>query len=73
MFSIADTIERSAVDHVNILFSMAVQMLEAAARSEVKLPRETQKSLYWWLGKHTQTASQAVEAEIETRGEASVA
>ena len=27
MFSIADTIERAAVDHVNILFSMALQLL----------------------------------------------
>jgi hypothetical protein len=36
MFSIADTIERSAVDHVNVLFSMAVQMLEAAEEAKVK-------------------------------------
>lgn len=72
MFSIADTIERSAVDHVNILFSMAVQMLEAAEEQQVKLKPGIQKELFRWLGKHTQTESQAVEAEIETRGEASV-
>ena len=72
MFSIADTIERSAVDHVNILFSMAVQMLYAAEKAAVKLKPGIQKELYRWLGKHTQTESQAVEAAIETRGEASV-
>jgi nucleoside-triphosphatase THEP1 len=72
MFSIADTIERSAVDHVNILFSMAVQMLEAAEAAEVKLKPGIKKELFRWLGKHTQTESQAVEAAIEARGEASV-
>jgi nucleoside-triphosphatase THEP1 len=71
-FSISDTIERAAVDHVNILFSMALQLLEAAERRQVKLKPGIKKSLYQWLGKHTQTESQAVEAEIETSGEASV-
>lgn len=72
MFSIADTIERSAVDHVNILFLMAVQMLEAAERSQVRLQPGIRKSLYQWLGNHTQTESKDVVAEIEARGEASV-
>lgn len=72
MFSIADTIERSAVDHVNILFSMAVQMLEAAEQQQVRLKPGIQKELYRWLGKHTQTESQGVEAEIEASGEASL-
>jgi energy-coupling factor transporter ATP-binding protein EcfA2 len=72
MFSIADTIERSAVDHVNILFSIAVQMLEAAEQQQVKLKPGIRKELYRWLGKHTQTESQAVEAEIEASGEASL-
>jgi DNA replication protein DnaC len=35
-FSIAETIEQSAVDHVNILFSMAVQMLDAAEQRSVR-------------------------------------
>jgi energy-coupling factor transporter ATP-binding protein EcfA2 len=72
MFSIADTIERSAVDHVNILFSMAVQLMEMAELRQVKLKPGTKKELYRWLGKHTQTELQSVESEIETSGEASV-
>ena len=71
-FSISDTIERSAVDHVNILFSMALQLLEAAESRQVKLKPGIKKELYHWLGKHTQTESKAVEAEIETSGEASL-
>jgi nucleoside-triphosphatase THEP1 len=71
-FSIADTIERSAVDHINILFSMTVQMLEAAERRAVKLKPGLQKELYRWLGKHTLTESRGVESEIETSAGASV-
>ena len=72
MFSIADTIEESAVDHVNILFSIAVQMLEAAEKAEVKLKPGIKKELYRWLGQHTQTEAKEIVAEIETRGEATV-
>ncbi|MGB3240116.1 MAG: hypothetical protein WBB29_17610 [Geitlerinemataceae cyanobacterium] len=46
LFSISDTIEQSAVDHVNILFSMAVQLLEAAERRSIKLNPQLRKSLY---------------------------
>jgi energy-coupling factor transporter ATP-binding protein EcfA2 len=72
MFSIADLIERSAVDHVNILFSMALQLLEAAEARSIALKPGIKKEFYRWLGKHTQTESKAVEAEIEASAEASV-
>lgn len=71
-FSIADTIERSAVDHVNILFSMALQLLEAAETREIELQPGIRKDLYRWLGKHTQTESKAVEAELEANAETKV-
>ncbi|MBD2329814.1 P-loop NTPase fold protein [Alkalinema sp. FACHB-956] len=72
MFSISDTIERSAVDHVNILFSMALQLIEAAELRSVKLKPGIKKELYRWLGKHTQTESQGLESEIEASGGASL-
>lgn len=72
MFSIADTIEESAVDHVNILFSIALQLLESAEQRQVKLKPGTKRELYRWLGEHTQTESKAVETEIETSGEATL-
>ena len=72
MFSIADTIERSAVDHVNILFSTAVELLEASERLEVKLKPGLKRDLYHWLGKHTQTESMAAETAIEATGEVGV-
>lgn len=70
MFSIADTIERAAVDHVNILFSMALQLLEEAEQQGIKLQPGIEKDLYRWLGKHTETESQAVEAMVEVNAEA---
>jgi energy-coupling factor transporter ATP-binding protein EcfA2 len=70
MFSIADTIERAAVDHVNILFSMALQLLEEAEQQGIKLQPGIEKDLYRWLGKHTQTESQAVEAVVEVNAAA---
>lgn len=69
MFSIADTIERSAVDHVNVLFSMALQLLEVAELKAIRLKPGIKKEFYRWLGKHTQTESKAVEAEIEASTE----
>ena len=69
MFSIADTIERAAVDHVNILFSMALQLLEEAEQQGIKLQPGIEKDLYRWLGKHTETESQAVEAMVEVNAE----
>jgi nucleoside-triphosphatase THEP1 len=71
-FSISDTIERSAVDHVNILFSMALQLLEVAEQRSINLKPGIKKEFYRWLGKHTQTESKAVEAEIEASTETTI-
>lgn len=70
MFSISDTVDESAVDHVNILFSMAIQLLEAAEQRNVKLKPGIKNELYRWLGKHTKTESDSAEATIEVNTEA---
>ncbi len=71
-YSISNTIERSAVDHVNILFSMALQLVEEAEKRSIRLQPGIKQEFYHWLGKHTQTESQAVEKEIELNAEATV-
>ena len=72
-FSISDTIEIYAVDHINILFSIAVQMLDAVERSdECSLPSGISKELYRWFSKHTKTEVNTRESEIEASGEAKV-
>jgi nucleoside-triphosphatase THEP1 len=70
-FSIADTIEQSAVDHVNILFSTALELIEAAERRDVKLKPGIKRELYRWLGKHTSTEAQGIESVLEVSGEVS--
>jgi energy-coupling factor transporter ATP-binding protein EcfA2 len=69
-YSIANTIERSAVDHVNILFSMALELIEAAEQRSIRLQAGTKREFYQWLGKHTQTESQDVVKAIELNAEA---
>jgi hypothetical protein len=69
-YSIADTIERSAVDHVNILFSMALELIEKAEKRSIRLNAGTKREFYEWLGKHTQTKTQDVVKEIELNAEA---
>jgi energy-coupling factor transporter ATP-binding protein EcfA2 len=69
MYSISDTIERSAVDHVNILFSMALQLLEEAEKRSIRLQPGIKREFYRWLGKHTQTETQAIESAIEINAE----
>ncbi len=68
-FSIEDVVERSAVDHVNILFSMAIELLYTSERQSVKLKPGIKKELFRWLGKYTEVESKAVETAIETKGE----
>jgi energy-coupling factor transporter ATP-binding protein EcfA2 len=69
-YSISNTIERSAVDHVNILFSMALELIEEAEKRSIRLQSGTKREFYLWLGKHTQTDSQDVVKEIEVNAEA---
>jgi hypothetical protein len=57
---------------VNILFSIALQLLEVAERRSVKLPAGTKLALYRWLGKHTQTEVKSLESEIEASASAGV-
>jgi hypothetical protein len=69
-YSISNTIEQSAVDHVNILFSMALELIEKAEKRSIQLNAGTKREFYQWLGKHTQTESQDVVKEIELNAEA---
>lgn len=58
-FSIADLIEMSDVNHINILFAIAVQMMDKAEQQQVKINKSTRDSLYKWFATRTRT-------EIET-------
>ncbi len=67
-FSIADAIEAAGVDHVNILFTTALSLLEAAEDQKVAIKPGTKKELYRWLGIHTRTEIKHLEAGLEISG-----
>lgn len=68
LFSIAETIEMSDVNHINILFSIGVNlMLEAEAR-QVEIPQSTKDTLNRWFAKHTRTEAAGIQTETETKG-----
>jgi hypothetical protein len=73
-FSISDVIEMSDVNHVNILFAMAVKLMEAAEESHIRIGDKTKDAFYQWFSKHTRTEGSSVDSsiELETSGEAGV-
>ncbi len=47
-FSIADSIEMSDVSHVNILYSIGLQLLEAATLAKISVDADIQETLLGW-------------------------
>jgi hypothetical protein len=64
-FSISDLIEMSDVNHVNILFAMAVKLMEDAENRGIKISPKTKKAFYLWFSKHTKTESTSIDSTIE--------
>jgi nucleoside-triphosphatase THEP1 len=71
-FSIADLIEGSDVNHVNILFAMAVMLMESAENRKIKIDNTTKQTFYRWFSQHTkiETSDTSFSSEIEAIGQA---
>ena len=54
-FSIADMIEMSDVNHINILFAIAVQMMAKAEQDKIKIKESTKQKFYQWFATKTKT------------------
>lgn len=54
-FSIADTIEMSDVNHITILFAIAVNLMAKAEEEGVKIPASLRQAFLDWFAKKTQT------------------
>ncbi len=64
-FSIAETIEMSDVNHINILFAIAVNMMLEAEKAKVDISKSTKESLYKWFAKRTRIESDTpISAEV---------
>ncbi|TVP66690.1 MAG: hypothetical protein EA342_11225 [Leptolyngbya sp. LCM1.Bin17] len=61
-FSIADMVEMSAVNHINILYSIALKLLHRATTLQVPIPDTVQDSLKTWF---TQTKSQTYTNQLK--------
>jgi len=64
-FSISDVIEMSDVNHVTILFAMAVKLMEAAEERHIRIGSKTKEAFYQWFSKHTRTEGSSVDSSIE--------
>jgi len=65
-FSISDTIEMSDVNHVTILFSIAVQMMSEAEAQNLTIKDSMKKSFYQWFTEQIRTETNQADATIET-------
>lgn len=62
-FSISDTIEMSDVNHINILFAIAVNLMYEAEARRMEIPASTKDALYKWFATRTKTEEINIEAE----------
>jgi nucleoside-triphosphatase THEP1 len=63
-FSISDLIETSEINHINILFTTALQLMEAAIGRNLKISKDKEKTLLEWFFEHTRTTTEEVNAEV---------
>lgn len=68
-FSVASMIEMSDVNHVNILYAIALTLL-SKANEYAEIPEDTKKSLLEWFSTtHTETVTNDLKKEIGVGGE----
>lgn len=64
-FSISDMVEMSAVDHINILYSIVIQLLSRASKRQIPIPQNLQKTaLNWKNTDRTETVEKSIGGEM---------
>jgi energy-coupling factor transporter ATP-binding protein EcfA2 len=64
-FSIADMVEMSAVDHINILYSIAIQLLSKATQTPVEIPEaKKQEIIHWLTTTHTTSMTNDLKSQV---------
>lgn len=64
LFSIAETIEMSDVNHINILFAIAVNLMTEAEKQAIEIPQSVKAAFYKWFTTHTKVEIESVNTEI---------
>lgn len=62
-FSISDTIEMSDINHINILFAIAVNLMYEAEKQQVQIPPANKNAIYKWFASKTRIEEEKVQAE----------
>ena len=62
-FSIADAIEMSDVNHINILFAIAVRLMAEAEQRQIEIQPSVKQALHRWFASHTRTETEVVGAD----------
>lgn len=68
LFLIAETIERSDVNHINILFAIALNLMSEAEARRVEIPKSTKDPLYKWFATRTSTEETNLQEEALSDG-----
>lgn len=69
-FSVADQIEMSDINHVNILYSIALNLLSKATKAGIEIKADTKKALLdWFTTTQTATFSNDLKSEIGVGGD----
>lgn len=64
LFSIAETIEMSDVNHINILFAIAVNLMTEAEKQAIEIPQSAKAAFYKWFASHTKIETESVNTEV---------
>jgi len=62
-FSISDLIQSNEISHINILFAIALQMMEKAELKKLKISDDKKKAFFNWFQERTQTKTESVSGD----------
>jgi len=63
-FSISDFIQMKEVNHINILFVIALKMMEKAERDNVKIAEDKKQAFFDWFKERTMTETTSVSGQM---------
>ena len=63
-FSIADLIQANEINHINILFAIALQMMEKATEQNIAIAEEKKQAFFNWFKERTETITTGNSGDI---------
>ena len=63
-FSISDLIQMNEISHINILFAIALKMMEKAERDNVQIADDKKQAFFDWFKERTKTETVGIKGEV---------